>query len=124
MNYNGMKPVSQMSEDERMQEIASILATGALRYLRQQPPAPQVAIEPKPRQREVWELVDDPVEQQILRYVQQNVSVDPAQMRVFLEISEMTLVRRLAHLRGLGLVRVPGKTRKARDELAPEAARN
>lgn len=119
-----MKPISQMTEEERLQEISELLATAALRYLRKQGPKPPYEEGQSPAQSEVWDLVDDELERQILRFLKQHVSADPTQIRSALGVSEMTLVRRLARLRGVGLIQVSGKTRNARYELAPEAGRN
>lgn len=68
--------------------------------------------------------MDDNVEKQVLRYLQLQVSAEPVQIRTALGLPEMTLARRLARLRAAGLIRVTGKTRNARYELAAETGRN
>lgn len=116
-------PFSHLPEEERLQQIAELLAAGALRYARRQGGTVRpMAIAPPTRQ--IWDMVDDDLEKQILRFLQQQVSAEPVQIRAALGLPEMTLARRLARLRSAGLIHVSGRTRRARYELAPAAGRN
>lgn len=67
----------------------------------------------------MWDLVDDKVEKQVLRYLSQNIGALPVQIERALNLPHTTLVRRLARLRLAGLVVVSGRTRSAQYSLAP-----
>jgi hypothetical protein len=127
-----MKPVSQMTEEERLQEIASLLAIGAMRLLaeedakrlRDQPPVPARDKEPIQSRMEVWDLVDDEIEKQVLLYLALNILASPADLEHALSISHMTLARRLSRLRAAGFVHVSGRTRGAQYCLAAHHGTN
>lgn len=119
----GHHPFAHLGEEERLQQIAEILATGAIRYLRRQD-AMKPAVQAASARREIWEMVDDELEKQILRFLQQHVSLEPNRIRAALGLSAMTLGRRLSRLRNAGLICVVGRTRRARYELAACAGRN
>ena len=116
-------PFANLPEGERLQQIAELLAAGALRYLRRQGGTVRSVADVPPKQ-EIWDMVDDDLEKKILRFLQQRVSAEPAQIRTALGLTEVTLGRKLARLRESGLICVTGKTRSARYELAPEVGRN
>lgn len=114
-----------LTEDERLREIAGLLAAGAIRFLRKQTMAGgRACVVPTANGKEVWELVDDEAEQQILRYLEQEVSASPVRIGAALALSHMTLTRRLVRLRRAGLVTVSGKTRSARYALASTSHSN
>lgn len=122
-------PYSNLSEEERLQQIAELLATGAIRYLRRlgpvgDPIAKGTGAPTGSGKVEVWDLVEDETEKLILRFLQQRIVAEPILMRTALGLSPMTLTRKLARLRSAGLVRVCGKTRNATYELAPGGGRN
>ena len=70
---------------------------------------------------EIWQMVDDDLDKQILRYLEGSLRASPKQISSALHIPRMTLARRLARLRKVGFVVVIGKTRSARYEIANEA---
>lgn len=123
-----MNPYDSLPEAERIRRIGELLATAAIRYLRDKdqelasrqtqpsPPAAHIV--------EVWDLVDDETEKQVLRYLSVHIVAVPAEISLALNISAMTLTRRLARLREAGLIMVSGKTRNARYELAPRVGNN
>jgi len=114
---NRLLPARTLTEEQRLREIAEILAAGALRSLHSA--RHSNAENPRTKTpRRPWELVEDETEQKILRYLQHHVAAEPVRMRRDLNLAPMTLVRRLARLRLAGLVRVNGRTRGARYELA------
>lgn len=118
-------PFANLSEEERLQEIAKILAVGAIRYLRRQGPVDQFkGAVPEPTAGAIWDLVEDPLEKKILRFLYDRVEADPVLIQTALMVSPMTVTRRLARLRQAGLVQVTGKTRSARYALAPQDGRN
>lgn len=121
-----MSSYRQLPEEERIRQIGDLLATAALRYLDVQPNAspPGQSKVPVTTMTHVWDLVDDEVEKQILRYLLRHFAAVPADMERALSLSGMTLTRRLARLREVGLVTVSGKTRNALYRLASEALRN
>lgn len=102
------------------------MAVAALRFLDVRPNAPPPGQSDVPLAAiiHVWDLVDDEVEKQILRYLLLHVAAVPADMERALSLSGMTLTRRLAHLREVGLVTVSGKTRNALYSLASDVVRN
>lgn len=69
---------------------------------------------------EIWQMVDDDLDKQILRYLERSLRASPKQISSALHIPRMTLARRLARLRKLGFVVVVGKTRSAKYEIADE----
>jgi DNA-binding transcriptional ArsR family regulator len=118
-------PCEDLPEEERLQQIAQLLAVAAIRYSRRQPreakPSPPLASDvPVP----IWDLVEDEVEKKILRFIHLKLSVEPAQIREALGISAMTLTRRLARLRQAGLIQVDGRKRSARYGLVADWSRN
>ncbi len=116
---------SHLSEEERLQEIAKILAIGVVRYLQSQPlPMEPAAVTPEDPPVAIWDLVEDETEKRILRFLHERVEADPALLQTALMISPMTVTRRLARLRQAGLVRVTGKTRGARYMLVPHEGQN
>ncbi|HRG55411.1 MAG: winged helix-turn-helix transcriptional regulator [Opitutaceae bacterium] len=116
---------SHLSEEERLQEIAKILAIGVVRYLRSQPlPVEPAAAAPEAPVAAIWDLVEDETEKRILRFLHERVEADPILLQTVLMVSPMTVTRRLARLRQAGLVRVTGKTRGARYMLVPQDGQN
>ncbi len=121
-----MNPYEQLSEKERIRQISDLMATAAVRYLDDQPsPSPrnQSGI-PASTITHIWDLVDDEVEKQVLRYLSQHVVAMPTDMSRALNLSSMTLTRRLGRLREVGLVVVSGKTRNVTYSIASDACRN
>jgi DNA-binding HxlR family transcriptional regulator len=122
-----MNPYASLSEAERIRQIGDLLATAAIRYLRekdQQLASRQAERPPSAPIPHVWDLVDDEMEKQVLRYLSLHVATMPADMGKALNLSSMTLTRRLARLRDVGLVVVSGKTRKVSYSIASDACRN
>lgn len=123
---SSVKPHSHLSEEQRLTTIAELLLSAAARYWRDWDLADRKVLgkDQVARKAEVWDLVDDDTEKQILRYIGKSLSVSPAEIEAVLGIPHTTLVRRLARLRAAGYVCVTGKTKKARYELAGAAQRN
>ena len=112
-----------LTEEARLSRLGEIIASGIARYVHARGVAALADVtsqRPDARPRpEIWDLVTDATEKQILRYLQNHILCEPVQMRAALRVSSMTLTRRLARLRAAGLVRVSGRTRNARYELMP-----
>jgi hypothetical protein len=118
------KPVHLLTEEERLQEIAKILAIGAIRYLRAEDRKRAEAKKPIQARVEVWDLVDDDIEKQVLRYLAVNVMAPPRNMERDLNIPHVTLGRRLSRLRAAGLIQVSGRTKGAQYCLAAHPGTN
>lgn len=123
-----MNPYEHLSEKERIGRIGELLAVAVERYLSDQP---QVGVKTtikttpaKPAKSHVWDLVDDGMEKQVLRYLDVNISASPLQMEKALNMPQRTLARRLERLLAAGLVVVCGKTRGAQYGLAARGERN
>lgn len=119
-----MKPISQMTEEERLQEIAELLATAALRYLGRQHTNSPREEEPSPTQPQVWDLVEDSVEKLVLRHLQANVAASPVDIERALSIPHATLARRLARMRAAGFIVATGRTRDTQYSLASSHGNN
>lgn len=121
-----MNPYSSLSEAERIRQIGELLATAAIRYLEEQPLPPGQSQQRPPAAPilHVWDLVDDEVEKQVLRYLSVHVGAMPVELSRALNVSSMTLTRRLARLREAGLIMVSGKTRSTVYSLAADTLRN
>ncbi len=121
-----MNPYEQLSEGERIRQIGVLMATAALRYLDDQPFASRQnhSSVPAATITHIWDLVDDEVEKQVLRYLSQHVVAMPTDMSRALNLSSMTLTRRLARLREVGLVVASGKTRNVTYSIASGTCRN
>lgn len=118
------KPIHLLTEDERMRAIGDLLATAAIRYLRRQDREHLNGPKPIQARTEVWDLVDDEIEKQVLRYLAQNITAIPSVIGKALNIHSKALERRLARLRSLGLVTVSGKTRNAYYSLTTDTSQN
>jgi CRP-like cAMP-binding protein len=123
---SSVKPRSHLSEEQRLTTIAELLLSAAARYWRDRDLAERKALGKVQvvRKAEVWDLVDDDTEKQILRYMDKSFSVSPAEIEAVLGIPHTTLVRRLARLRAAGYICVTGRTKRARYQLAGAAQRN
>lgn len=121
---HGLKPYRHLSEDERIRQIGELLATAALRYLRSQPPRSPRDERLDPVSVPVWDLVEDELERQILRYLAQQIAAPPAAIGNALNLHSKCLERRLARLRSVGLVIVSGRTRNAYYSLSDANPRN
>ncbi len=121
---HGLNPYRHLSEDERIRKIGELLATAALRYLRSQPAQSPRNEPPDPVPVPVWDLVEDELERQILRYLAQQVAAPPVAIGKALNLHSKCLERRLARLRSVGLVIVYGKTRNAYYSLSDANPRN
>ena len=120
-----MNPYEQLSEGERIRQIGDLMATAAIRYLEHQGCALRQSQSRLPATiSHVWDLVDDDVEKQVLRYLSVKVVAMPAEIGRALNLSNMTLTRRLARLREVGLVFVSGKTRNVSYSLASDQSLN
>lgn len=116
-------PYSMLPEGERYRRVGELIAAAASRYWQEERSAGRcgnTAVAPQPVL-DVTDLVTEPGEKAILRYLTQKISASPAKIGSELGVAHTTLVRRLARLRAGGLISVAGKTRGARYELtAPQ----
>lgn len=110
---HGLNPYRYLSEDERIRKIGELLATAALRYLHDKDRESLHDKKPVQARVEVWDLVDDEIEKQVLRYLDVNVMASTGHIEKALHIPHMTLSRRLARLRKAGFIDLTGRTRNA-----------
>lgn len=121
-----MNPYSSLSEEERIRQIGELLATAAIRYLDEQslPPRQSQQRPPAVPALQVWDLVEDEIEKQMLRYLEVHVAARPVQMERALNVPQRTLARRLERLLGAGLLVVSGRTKGAVYSIAAQSGRS
>lgn len=114
-----------MPEAERLRRIGELIATAVIRYerdQRKQRSAARVSRNVPGNEKAV--VVNDRVERAMLGYLSQVGAATPRDFRIALGVSPMTITRRLAHLRAVGLVLATGETRAAVYRLAGDVGRN
>ena len=106
-----------------LRRIGALLATAIARSGRLRPqPAPNpkcVGAQPAPPV-DPWQLVSDPLERQVMRYLTLTGPASPRELVSALGLNRRTVARKLARLRTMGVCEVTGKTRAARYRLRPE----
>jgi len=116
-----------LGESEVLQRIGALLATAIARSGRLQTrpaPNPQCASAQPALPVDPWELVNDPLEQQLMRYLTLTGPASPRELGSALGLNRRTVARKLARLRATGVCEVAGKTRAARYRLRAEFGSN
>jgi|CXWL01.1.fsa_nt_gi CRP-like cAMP-binding protein len=116
---------SDLSDQERVRRIGELIATGVMRYRRQQRITGQVA--PKSSPGTVVnpiELFSDHAEKRIAHYLANVSTATPHEIGAALGLSRTTVTRKLARLRKAGLAIVSGRTKGATYKLRTDFARN
>ena len=119
---------ANLSDEERLDRIATLIAKAVVLFRRDERSAGRVApvddLKINAPVREVADFVSDETERRMLRYLGRISSATPLNFRAALGLSRQTVARKLARLRATGLVVVTGKTRLARYELAGQRGNN
>lgn len=111
---------AHLTPDERLRRIGDLIAKAVMIYRQRERAAGRLSADGKPvvaPVHDITELVTDPREKEILRYLQRVGVGSPHDFRVALDTSESTAKRALARLRSLGLVAASGHTRAVRYRL-------
>ena len=112
-----------LSESEVIRRIGELLAT-AVGRLRQGPAGAHVAAVADSRPAGQFDLVGDPIEQEIVRYLGRMGQGTAPELRAELGVSRSVLAHRLAHLRKSGLCVVSGRARSTRYALRTDFGDN
>lgn len=116
-----------MPEPERLRRIGELIAVAVIRYYRDQR-LQQVAQRGtkcvSPETTDPANPASDDTEKQMLRYLARVGAATPRDFQIALGVSPMTITRRLARLRGAGVLSVSGTKRAARYQLAGDSGAN
>ncbi|MFZ5497048.1 MAG: hypothetical protein ACOZE5_17150 [Verrucomicrobiota bacterium] len=118
---------AHLTPDERLRRIGDLLAKAVMIFRQRERAAGRLSADGNPvvsPVRDITELVTDPREKEILRYLQRVGVGSPHDLRVALDTSESTVKRALVRLRSLGLVVASGHTRAVRYRLPVDPGRS